>query len=349
MRAMAMRPVVAVRAAAFVLLLIALVAAVWITAYRTAGMLGDPVAVEGDPLITYDSTIGFVTPRSAVSKRSYSVFTDSRGARVSRKGLVSPAQADIITIGSSFGWGAGVENEETFPVRVARSLGATGSNFAMAGYSTVQSLQLLERNIDLSPRLVIYEFITDHLRRNVSACAPLPYRFCMDVSHVAWGADGRPAIEPPWSNGVRRLDLQIAAQTRGVDPITWFFHGLDVDYGRVLVQLSERRANDTRLQTAGFRFLLEQMARTTREAGAKLLVVYLPVDYKPPTSEFLQAVRAMKLPFIDLTPAYQQHNANPANPPAYIPGDGHPSVAGHQLIAEFVTSYIRRNDLLPVN
>jgi len=56
--------------------------------------------------------------------------------------------------------------------KVPMKLGRTGANLALAAYGTTQSLQVLRRNLNLKPKLVIYTLISDHLRRNVSSCAP---------------------------------------------------------------------------------------------------------------------------------------------------------------------------------
>jgi hypothetical protein len=338
--------------------LIALIIGVGITSYWAVRPSPVTVKIEGDPTIIYDPNIGFTPPPNAKTKRtdgwldgapivSYSIFTDSRGARVSRPDIVSPTHVDVMTIGCSVAWGAGVGNENTFAAKIGAELGVTESNFAMGSYGTVQSLQMLRRNADLSPKLVIYEVIADLLRRNVSSCASSYFPFCLDVSYIAWGPDGQPQIRLPHSNGVRRVELQVASETERLDPATWLLHGIDVDYGRVLLRVSEEGAKDERLKDSGFRFLLEQMDRTVREIGAKLLVVYVPLEHDGPVpSAIVHSVTALHLQFLDLTEAFRQNAVNPSNPSAYIPNDGHPSVTGHQIIADQVVDFVRREGLL---
>src|SRR6185503_13773498 len=79
------------------------------------------------------------------------------------------------------------------------------ANFALASYGTTQSLQILERNLDLRPRLVVYGIIAHHFERSVWPCAPSYYEFCLDVSHVSWDDARQPYIALPFSDGVRRL------------------------------------------------------------------------------------------------------------------------------------------------
>jgi hypothetical protein len=313
------------------------------------------VSLEGDNIIAYDPEIGFVPMPSGRSLTkfttfnrpsfSYNLYTDQRGARISVPGQSGPARIDIMTIGCSFTWGHGFENEDTFAVKVAQRLGVSGSNFAMGSYGTVQSLQILRRNRDLSPKIVVYGFITDHLRRNVSPCAPSYYPFCLDVAHVAWDARDRPIMARPFSNGVRRERLQMKAQAGMLDPLTWIAHGVDVVFGRLTWLFSESGADDTRKEAA-LAFLLEEMARTVDNMGAKLLVVYIPEGYAPPPSALLRSVAKLNVLFLDMTDAFQHNRETQSNVSVYIPGDGHPSIAGHALIAEEIIRTVQRGRLL---
>src|SRR5215216_6358964 len=113
--------------------------------------------IEGDPIVVYDPEVGFV-PRPNSSSVStgfapngmpifhYNLYTDSRGARVSRPGEQTPGQIDILFIGDSFTWGHGVQNEQTFAAKIANALGLSGANLAMGSYGGPQALQMLRRN-----------------------------------------------------------------------------------------------------------------------------------------------------------------------------------------------------------
>ena len=46
-------------------------------------------------------------------------------------------------------------------------------------------------------RLVIYGFIADHMKRNISPCAPAYGPLCLPVSSVRVDEQGRPTIRPP--------------------------------------------------------------------------------------------------------------------------------------------------------
>jgi hypothetical protein len=303
-----------------------------------------PVRYEGDALIAYDPDIGFVANPGSRSKSSfsdfaYSTYHNERSARVSVPGERSPDRVEIVTVGCSFSWGHGVENEETFAVRVARELGVTHTNLAMAGYGTVHSLLMLRRNRDLSPKIVVYGLIEDHLFRNPSACARSFYPFCLDVAHVVWDSEERPRIARPLTNGVRRVAQHIKAQTAGLGLLPWVVHGLDVVLGRVLLGMSSQ-VNEEK-QEAALSSLLNEMSQTTEAIGAKLLVVFIPTNYQPPSAALRKAVAKAKVDFVDTTEDFKR-----AAPKPYLVNDGHPGAYGHALVADAITKAIRERRLL---
>jgi hypothetical protein len=317
-----------------------------------------PFHAEGDPLISYDPEIGFVPRPNSVTRRtdfdsqgaavvSYHVFNDRRGARVTRPGDQSPAHPDILFIGDSVTWGHGVENEETFSYRVPLKLGATGANVSMGSYGTTQVLQMLRRNQDLAPKLIVYPFITDHLERNVLACARSYYPFCLDLSHVVRDQQGRLKIAPPWSDGVTRTQLQARADIGRLDPLTWVTHGVDVAYGRVLWAVAKNTLAIPAERDLALEYLLREMTESAKSFGSALMIVYVPQtsnDTKP-EAIFRSAVK-LGLPILDLSEAFRARQSIPSAPALYIPEDGHPSAAGHALIADEIVAFVGQEGFL---
>lgn len=332
----------------------AVLAGIGILAYWT--MPASTFVLQGEPLIAYDPEIGFVpypntkTRRTDIDRNgkqvvSYRLFNDRRGARVTQPGAAAPAHPDILFIGDSLTWGHGVENEETFANRVPLALGVTGANLSMGSFGTTQSLQMLRRNLDLSPRLIVYSFIDDHLARNTLPCARSYYPFCLDLSHVVFGADGSPQIAPPRSNGVIRNELQGRADHGWLDPLTWIVHGADVVYGRILWSEGNKTLLDRPRQNQALEFLLAEMAKTAQSIGATLLLVYIPTGAQMP-EVLANSASKLGIPLLDLWPAYRAQEATPGAPSLTIPNDGHPSAAGHALIASEIASFVRRKGLL---
>jgi hypothetical protein len=297
----------------------------------------------GDQRIVFDRDIGFVLRPHAAFEAigtdvSYRVVADGRGARVSRIGEESPDHPDLLFIGDSFTFGAGVENEETFAVRTGAALGMTETNVALGSYGTTQAVQLLERHAGLRPRYVIYAIIGDTLRRNLAACAPSYYPFCLDYSYVAFDAHGTPWLAPPRSNGVNRMLVHARAQSEGLDPLTWLMHGLDVIRGLVLARMSDLNASDSERQRRALAYLLSRMNADAKEIGAVLIVMYVPYR-NPQQAPPLMVDLAARLDFrwLDLTDAFIA-----ARSEALYIADGHPSAAGHALIARKLAALIQR-------
>jgi len=159
------------------------------------------------------------------------------------------------------------------------------------------------------------------------------------MAHVVWDGEGHPRIAKPLTNGVRRVTQHIRAQTTGLGPLPWLAHGLDVLLGRVLLGTSSPL--NAEKQEAAFSFLLDEMSQTTEGMGAKLLVVFIPTNYYPPSTGLVTAIAKAKVNFIDTTEDFKRDA-----PKAYLPTDAHPSAYGHALIAAAVAKAVRERHLL---
>jgi len=333
---------------------VALLIGIWVTAYLT--VWPPNMSAVGDGIVIYDPEIGSVARPSGHTRHIYpaiadraafafDIYTDNRGARVDGPGQQSAARDDIVTVGDSFTWAYALANQDSYAARLGHELGASVSNFALASYGTTQSLQILERNLDLRPRLVVYGIIAHHFERNVSPCAPSYYEFCLDVSHVSWDDAGQPYIALPFSDGVRRLQVHLSGDYRS--PLKWLTHGADVIFGRAYYAFSRSREPDDAKKTEAVQFLLERMNRAATASGSQLLVVFLPTNcYGPPAAlpDIIDKV-GNGIRYLDLTPAFER-NRREGGPNPYIVGDGHPGVAGHALIASEIAKYVRREGLL---
>lgn len=310
-----------------------------------------PLISEGDRLLVFDPEIGARANPGSHARRIYpavrdrqtfafDIFTDDRGARVDGPGQRSPAQVDVLVVGDSFSWGYALANPETYARHLARELETGVSNFAMAAYGTTQSLQMLRRNGDLKPRLIVYGIIAHHFERNVMPCLPSYYPFCFDASHVTWNAAGEPYIAPPESNGVRRFQRHLAGDF--TNPVTWLTHGVDVIRGRIEYAQATYSTPTDRKKEEALGYLLREMERSATAIGAKLLVVYLPTNYYSAPEALARLVGDIRL--LDLTQAFQRERDKGAN--LYIVGDGHPNRAAHELISQEIAKYVRDNGLL---
>ncbi len=333
---------------------IALLIGIEVTAYLT--VWPPAMSTVGDGIVVYDPEIGLVSRPSAHTRHIYpaiadratfefDIYTNDRGARVDGPGQLSAARYDIVTVGDSFTWAYALANQDSYAAKLGRELGASVANFALASYGTTQSLQVLERNLDLRPRLVVYGIIAHHFERNVWPCAPSYYEFCLDVSHVSWDEAGQSYIALPFSNGVRRL--QVHQDGDYLTPLRWLTHGADVIFGRLYYTWSHYREPDDARKAEAVQFLLQRMNRMATASGSRLLVVFLPTNYYGPPAALPGIIDKVGegIRYLDLTPAFER-NRREGGPNPYIVGDGHPSAAGHALIAAEIAKYVRREGLL---
>lgn len=329
---------------------------IWISAYLTVWPA--PQTSQGDALVLYDPEIGMVPNRNSHTRRVYpsvpqrptplvfDVYTDDRGSRIDGPGARNRSRGGLMVIGGSFSWGYALANSVTYARRLARSFNTSVVNLSGAGFGSVQALQMLERNRDLVPKVVIYGIIAHHYERNVSACAPSDYPFCLDVSHVAWDHVGEPFIAPPASNGVRRIEQHV--KRMGFDPMRWLTHGLDVIYGRVTYGISARTAPGQAKKDEALAFILRKMERVVAGIGGHLVVVYMPTNYwaSQPSLPVIAKKIGGRLHYLDLTERFKRSRAQ-GGPEVYIKNDGHPTAAAHAIMAEEIEALIRRENLLP--
>lgn len=312
------------------------------------------LVLEGDFPIVPDAEIGFVPAARAATVRAhprsglrYSIFTSGRRARVDARGEETPGAVDILAVGCSFTWGHGVENEQTYVSLASRRLGASAANLAFASYGTVQSLHMLERNLDLRPRLVLYGVIQDHGKRNLLPCAPTFGPSCLPASHVAFDGGGEPYIHAP--------DLgEYEFNRRFWDA---FFFGraswpgllrlaLEGDARRVLRGAGGEGTPDRRRRA--YDLLLARMRAATEARAAHLLVVHLPYLERGTTNGMAPSLRqallgaaSPSLTVLDLSPLVSRHYADPAAPLLRFELDSHPSAAGHAFFADAVAARVR--------
>ena len=305
---------------------------------------------EGDPIARPDPETGYAPTPSGSTLRTdsltaltYTVLNDSRGARSERvRDGDEPAAA--LLVGGSYVWGHGLDYADTFASSLERTLGARVANFAFGGFGTVQSLQMMERNLDLAPELVIYGFMQDHARRNLAPCAPSYGRECVSWSRVCFEGDGSPYIARP---AIAHNELLVRSRS-GDEPLP---------LGERLI-LGTRRLthrwwppgcrapDDPERRRIALRFLLSRMAAAAHTAGASLLVLHLPWfgDEPDPPPEALLTTLPVGIHFLDLFPAVVRTQRESPDS-LVIEGDGHPNALANDLVAAEVAAFLRRQGI----
>jgi len=326
-----------------------------------------PVKLEGDWSIAGDPTLGFVAaPNSAMTRhhprqnRSFNVYTDGRSGRVNHPGDTTPKQADILTIGGSYAWGHLVENQDTFTSIIGREMGASTANLSFGSYGTLQALQLLRKNADLSPKVIIYGVITDHERRILTPCAPSYSPFCIPVSYMDLDPQGVPYVHAPpepysakFGHGFYR-DVATTSGWAISDPL-W---GARIALAKFKKQqyLAAGLKDTPEHRAAAMNPLMAEMAAEAERLDATLVVVYMPFvglrTPNPPSDILLDAIEALpqkqrdRLIFVDTTPRVAEHYRNPFAPFLGFPQDGHPTQLAHRMIANQIIKQLKAQNLL---
>jgi hypothetical protein len=313
--------------------------------------------VEGDRVIRDDDIIGFTAAKNSSSFRqhiytglSYRLFTDERGARVNSSGLSTANTVTLLTIGCSFSWGHGMENEDTFTEILGRRFGIPVANFAMGSYGTLHSLQMLERNLDLSPKIIIYGFIEDAIRRSLLSCAPTYAPFCLSVSSVAFDPQGNPYIQAPnmkfSANVTQKFYEEVLWDHSFIKDIVW---GAKITWFRLISKNMFTNSNTEESRRKCMNFLMKKMEELAKSINANLIVVHIPYLNRGNTNsapfELINSLDKNTI-FIDLSSVIKDYYDNPENPDLRFKLDGHPNQLAHKLIANEIEKVIINNGIL---
>ena len=329
-------------------------------AFRARGYAALDHALEGDFPIEPDDEMGFVPIRNGATFRrhdraglAYHMFTSDRRARVNTRFERTSPAVDLMIVGCSFSWGHGVESEDTYGQVLARRRGLTVANLAFSAWGTTQAVQMLERNRDLAPRAVVYGFMSDHLKRNLMACAPAYGPLCLPFAHVAFGADGQPFLARPDTSMFEpnRRFWRSFFFTKSIGP-RQVLSAAEVDWARLRHRHPAPPADEVAPARA-LAYLLRRLHAAAAGAGSTLVVVNLPYlerERTPPAPPaLLQAVEEIRggdVAWLDLAPVVKDYYRDPSRPSLRFAHDRHPDREAHELFAGAIGALLDARGLL---
>ena len=317
------------------------------------------IKIEGDRALVNDNSIGFVAAPNASSIRkhfktglAYHLFNDERGGRVNSPRTITGDRVAIMTIGCSFSIGHGIENEETFTSILGQRFGVPVANYSQSSYGTLQSLQMLERNLDQTPKIIIYGFIEDHPRRNLAPGIPPAYApFYIAVSHIAFDSGGKPYVHAPdmrfsVEKAQQFLEDVVFDNSFGINDILW---GARIAWLRYAQKDLFSYVDTSETRQKSMDFLMRKMSEAARSIDAALIVLYIPLltrgETSPPSPVLIKSLSS-DVVFVDLSPVIKNYYSNPENPDLRLKNDGHPNRLAHRLIADELEKIIRSKDLV---
>jgi hypothetical protein len=323
--------------------------------YKLVAMPLPDVITAGDPIVRFDKKVGFRASENSKTtvtipklELSYDLVTDETGARISATtNRTYPDKPLITVVGCSFTWGHGVSGDETYARILEGELNTKVHNYGMGSYGTVQSLEMLEK-FGAGSSLIIYGFIDEHLRRNITPCAPSFAPLCLYVPTVR--TNSTPEFYIP--DQVPRDNVTATDKFFGWVKNKSYFSLANVEFGRafLLDRIDELRGLHQPTVPAGetlaaAEFVIRKMEKFASENGARLLVVDVGIGMPRENFEELSKMKwADHVSFLDAS----KFDGIP-NEQLLIAGDGHPNAYGHRLIAGKIYSAIKERQLLESN
>jgi hypothetical protein len=229
------------------------------------------------------------------------------------------------------------------------------ANLAFSAYGTVQSLQMLQRSLDLRPRVVVYGFIADHMKRNISPCAPAYGPLCLPFSYAGIDERGAPVVRPPDARlfAVNRRFWDDFFFAKSIGP-RQLWAATTAEWTRLARTPRPEAPDDPATRERILERLLGDMARAAGSVNARLIVLNIPYFERggtgampAPLKDALTHVAAPNLSALDLAPIVERHYADPAAPLLRFERDRHPNPAAHALMADAIDRFVRDGDLLP--
>lgn len=311
---------------------------------------------EGDWPMIGDEIIGFSAARNAETiwnhlnkGLSFHVITDSRGARRSSSSQDTENEVDIMTVGGSFSWGHGLENEQTFSDILGRRLDVNVINLAFPSYGTVQALKTIEENADLKPKVIIYGFIKDHIRRNLQPCANSYMPSCLPTTFVDFDEQGNAFIQDPLTEyseetGRERYEI-VSRESYRLKDILW---GIGTIVSKLKRKYLLNPSNDYEYRKKSIRYLMNLMIEKAETMNAVLIVMHIPYLHNeyinPPPLELMISL-SPNIVFIDLTPTVNQYYSVPNNPSLNLKDDTHPNSIANELIADEIYKVLKSRNI----
>ena len=279
--------------------------------------------------------------------RSYNLFTDKDGARISKNHLNKDSKEnDVLVIGDSLSFGYGVNYEDTFVYLLGKNLNKEIKNFAVSGYSTVQSYKVLRNKLQ-SEKLIIYGFIEDHLRRNISKCGPTSGIYCTVVPVAELNKEKEIIISEKIF--VNNFKLNQMYNRRLIERD--YFQLKDIIYGFKYIKHSllkrlgyfkEKYSNEEKLMI--MKHLLDKMLIVANGNDANFLFVNIDLGNKKEIFNKISNLNFQgNIHFVDATPDV---NEKKFISELIIKYDGHPNEKGHAYIKDKLEKYIKKNNLL---
>ena len=308
---------------------------------------------ENRPDITFDKISKGIVQGQPVIVRT-PIRHDADGGRVPVMGDTgSTAAKSVVAVGGSQTWGQGVAAEQTFPTVFASLLGLPVRNYGVSGSGGASSYFLLKQKLaKTSPKYVLYGFWEDHLNRNLRYCANNNFPVCAPLAYVSGTRDSEFKLNPAENAQALLEDFQALVRDMQQPP-TIFGLANEVYWAhRRLMRQLDMAMNPLAYDSASVphkidaaRFVLASISALAHEAGAQLIVLYIPLYFSDTIHSadpaLIKTAEEHDFLFVDMAEVLRDMRANSI--PFSIKGDGHLTVEAHMAIARRLRARIAEN------
>ncbi|MFZ4394488.1 MAG: hypothetical protein ACOYOU_02550 [Kiritimatiellia bacterium] len=298
-----------------------------------------------DPTITWTLKPNATSPHQHLKNDfAVRVNTDGRGMRRIPQ---TPGRPNLLVLGDSFAFGFGVEDNETFPSRLAELM--PGINVLNAGYTSgmsldTQYLYLREHFDEFWPSLVICQFCGGNDFGDIESNTwqtdtnGLPQKIV-----TAYLVDRRTGALRITRTGalsniavfLRRHSFLCAFLLDRVAVVRGRFHGS-----------AEAPPPEYRVALARLRVLAAALKQCSREKGFDLAFVFIPATYdarvgrvvEPSEQTFKEYLRKLDIKYTDLETLRPYDRRT-----LHFPHDAHYTPFGNRLVAVELNAFIRTN------
>jgi len=281
-----------------------------------------------------------------------------------------PERAEIITLGDSVTFGQGVNDEQAWPAVLARAFPSSRIiNLGLIGAGPQQYLRVYETfGLTLHPKVVLVGFFIG----NDFWDAEMFDRWLKSGaggSYMVWRDFGKPASVGSLVSRLLWRGQLLARKSYLYNLLLYVRENVQnwVPSGKKVFEAPDGRrvelspaslANNTKRANPGdhvFQVVIDALQRIdslAKENGATALVVlqrskeevYLPLlGESPPdaAAPLREALGERGIPYLDLLQEFRRRAA--AGEVLFFEADGHPNSRGYALIAEIVSSYLKKH------
>lgn len=292
-------------------------------------------------LILFDKKLGIkLRPNKKLTIKerefTFTVTTNSKGFRDDEKSLFAP---NIITIGDSFTFGTGVNQESIFSNLIEEKTGQKVLNAGIGGYSTLQEFisynQLIEAGIIQDQTTFFFYFSGNDLKDNMGYNDNRARPLILQKKASLYTAYPIKSDFYKWQEEVQKNKFPTICKKS----YTAFI--LVKIFKKLMTSSINYNSVDYSRKFDAFEYILKN--HLPKDPNKKIVFIYIPSlqfyeNKKEKDDELIEIQHIMNtynIPLIDLTSVLSEDD--------YFPIDGHWNEKGHAKCAIAVSNYIIKN------